>query len=267
MTLVVCLAILVAFGWRARLGARARAASGVRLRIVDRAMSSANASLLRAVASGAIAAAWLLGWAWVVPGGLAGWAFWFGARRRDGVRAQGRMDEQVPDAMRAIAAGLRAGGGLPLALAAAGEEMPAPLGPHLARCAGRCLVGAPLEEALEILADQAGSDAVARMAETLRVGAVAGASLPRILDTAAGAQEEWARLARDRLAATAQARLSALVVGAMPIAFLTMAGPAARGPARVLLREPIGWVLLAAGLSLDVLGWVWMRALGQGGAR
>lgn len=264
VTMVACVLVLVWFAGRARLGARARRVANVRLRLVDRGVAAIGAPLVRSVVMGGLVAAIACGWWWVPAGAAGGGAWWLSAQRRALGRQRARLDEQVPDAMRAIAAGLRAGGSLPLAIAAAGEEMPSPLGAHLARCAARVAVGMPLELALARLRDDTGGDACARLVETLLVGAVAGAALPGILDAGADAHEGWARLERDRRAASAQVRLSAMVVGAMPLAFLLLAGPAARGPMRVLLREPAGWMLLATGLGLDALGWAWMRRLSGG---
>lgn len=264
LALVVC---MLAFAWfvqRARLGARARRAAGVRLRVVDRAAAAVGAPLVRAVVAGTLGAAIAVGYAWMPAGAAAGWLWWLVAMRRAHTGERARLDEQVPDAMRAIAAGLRAGGSLPLAIAASGDEMPPPLGPHLARCAARIEVGMHVAEALDRLALDTGTVVCARLVETLQIGAAAGAALPGILDGGASAHEGWARLDRDRRAASAQVRLSAIVVGAMPLAFLVLAGPAARGPMRVLLHEPAGWMLLAVGLGLDALGWAWMRRLSGG---
>lgn len=257
-------AVAVWFVGRARLGARARRTGGVRLRIVDRVIAAADAPLIRRMLVGAATCVIVVGWIWGIAGAAAGWGSWAATQRRRVARERDRLDEQIPDAMRAIAAGMRAGGSIALAIGAAGEEMPAPLGAHLARCAARCEVGMHLDDALERWAAEAGTLACRRLVETLRIGAVAGASLPRILDGAATSHEEWARLARDRRAASSQVRLSAIVVAAMPVAFHLLAGPAARGAAQVLVREPLGWALLATGLGLDAVGWAWMRRVAQG---
>lgn len=266
MSITICLVVVGWFSDRARLGARARRAGNARRRLRDRMTAIADEALLRSVAIGVLAGAWFFG-ALGAPLGALGAIAWRGIAMRRRVHHLAALgDEQIPEVMRAIAAGLRAGGSLPMAIDAAGSEVGAPLGRHLVRCAGRSRVGMDLGAALERLEEEMRSPSGTRFVETLRVGAVAGASLPQILDRAASAQDEWARLSRDRRAASAQVRMSAAVVLAMPLVFLSLAGPAARGPARVLLGEPVGWALLALGIGLDTGGWLWMRRLARGTA-
>src|SRR5205807_1166803 len=66
---------------------------------------------------------------------------------------------------------------------------------------------------------------------------------------------------RDRAATSAQAKMSALVVGLMPLAFFAIVGSGARDQLRVLVGDPIGWALLASGVVLEAGGARWMRAL------
>jgi len=51
------------------------------------------------------------------------------------------------------------------------------------------------------------------------------------------------------------------VVGAMPLAFFTMAGPTAREQLTFLFTEPVGWIVLGMGLALQGAGALWMRSL------
>lgn len=253
------------FVGRARLGARARRVGSVQLRIVNRIAETIGPDLGRAMGAGSLAVVWFGGWYALPLGPVVGWVGRLAWQRKADLRLQRVRDDQIPDAMRAIAAGLRAGGNLHIAIGVAAEELGAPIAGALERCLARCEVGMDLDHALERLGEDLSTSTASRFVETLRVGAVAGAALPVILDCSAHEIEEWARLARDRRAASAQVRISAIVVGAMPFAFLVLAGPAARGPARVLLGQPIGWVLVTLGFGLDALGWAWMRRVsGEG---
>lgn len=266
LAVCVCAVVLMYVVDRARVGLRARRFSGAHLRIVDRVAAAVGPALARTLVAGALVGAWFSGWLGAALGCLGGWLWWGISQRRERAAEAAHLDAQVPDAMRAIAAGLRAGGSLRQAIEASGEEMPEPIGRHLAGCAARCALGMTSDDALLILSRSSGTAGVQRMVETLRVGATAPASLPAILDAAANAQQEWARLNADRRAASAQVRISALVVAGMPVVFIGLAGQGPHGPAQVLLGEPIGWVALAIGLGLDLLGWRWMRSLFGGRA-
>jgi tight adherence protein B len=257
--LCACGAAVVWFAARARLGVRVRKLAGVRLRITDRM----SASLSRASATRALVG--LL--AGIVLGGstlgVAGIAAGLAAEpllRSRAVRAEARaLERQLPDALRAIASALRAGRSLPQALAAARDEAPHPIRRPLHAAVRRLDVGAPLDDALDAFAAAARADSASLAAETIRIGRAAGANLPNILDVAAASLDERARIALDRRAATSQARMSAMVIGGMPIAFFAMVGGGAQRD--VLLRDPVGWVLIAGGAALDAAGILWMRAL------
>jgi len=194
--------------------------------------------------------------------GLAGALAWprVRARRRAAARAR-ELATQMPDVMRAIAAAVRAGRNLPQAIEAARDELAEPARGALARAADRFTVGGSLDDALDAFTAAAAIPDAARVADTIGIARESGGDLPRVLDVAIAAMLERARIERDRHAATAQARLSALVVGGMPVAFLLIAGPTARAQLALLVREPIGWVLLGIGGLLEVAGVLWIRRL------
>jgi tight adherence protein B len=171
------------------------------------------------------------------------------------------MDEQIPEVLRAISAAMRAGRSMPQALEAAHEEAREPARDALARALARLEVGAPLDDAIEAFARAAGTETARVAAETLKVGRTAGGNIPAVLDVAVASAVERVRIARDRAAATSQARLSALVVGGMPVVFYALIGAGARDRMLELLREPVGWLVVGLGLALEGAGALWMRAV------
>jgi tight adherence protein B len=62
-------------------------------------------------------------------------------------------------------------------------------------------------------------------------------------------------------ALSAQARLSAVVVGVAPIAYVLFAAAADRRAASLLVTSSTGRVCLVAGLTLDALAVLWMRRI------
>ena len=65
---------------------------------------------------------------------------------------------------------------------------------------------------------------------------------------------------------SAQARLSALVIGLLPLAFLTWAALTDRRTVLFLVGAPAGWACLALGGGLEVIGALWMRRILRGAA-
>lgn len=98
--------------------------------------------------------------------------------------------------------------------------------------------------------------------------------MARLGGAAAPALEGLAAALRDRLGAaeesrsqSSQARMSAWVVGAAPLAYLAFASVADPGSTSMLLTTTAGRVCLAGGLLLEGAGAVWMRHIVAGGGR
>jgi tight adherence protein B len=258
VSLGACVTFIVWFVRRARLGARTREAAGVRTRFVDRIVAD---GLLWRAGAGALAGFFIGGAPFAAAGAVAGTASKRLLAARSARREQRALAEQLPDLMRALASGVRAGRSVPQALDAAAEDAPQPIKTALDAATGLLRVGAPLDEALDAFAARIGSTDAALVVETILIGRAAGSNLPAILEVAVESLAERERIARDRNAAAAQAKMSAVVVGAMPIAFFALIGSGARDQVHVLFGDPIGWGLLAGGLILETGGALWMRAL------
>lgn len=181
------------------------------------------------------------------------------AVRLAGGRLARRRTAQLPEALDAVAAGLRAGLGLTGAIAGASAVGP-PLGPELHALAREVEAGRPLRDAIGRWSD--GADPATTLAgAALGMAADVGGPGARAVDGAAASL-------RDRLAAegeadalATQAKASAAVLAVAPIGFavlLTSLDPTA---ARFLLGTPAGWLCIAVGLGLDVVGACWMAAL------
>nr|MDQ6927830.1 hypothetical protein [Actinomycetota bacterium] len=67
--------------------------------------------------------------------------------------------------------------------------------------------------------------------------------------------------AAEARALASQARMSALVIGLAPLAFGVFAASTDPRTSQFLLHTSAGLILLAGGLTLDGLGWLWMQRL------
>jgi tight adherence protein B len=257
IALLACLALLAAFTRRARLGARARAAAGVHLRVTG---LLARLSPARAVI-GALGAFVAMGQFGLVTGAIGGMAWEPLMRARKARAGSRRLDEQLPEVLRSIGAAVRAGRSLPQALEVARDEAGGSARAALDAAIGAQSAGASFDAALDAFALSAGTPAAREVAATLRIGRAAGSNLPAVLDVAVESMVEAERIARDRRAATSQARLSAVVIGAMPVAFFAMVGSSARAQLRVLTGDPLGWAILGLGLLLEAGGTLWIRSV------
>jgi tight adherence protein B len=258
---LACLAFLVWFLRRARVGRRSRAAGSVRSRARAPFRLRRARTIVSRSAAGALGGMFLGGVPMAIAGSVAGGITEPVMRARASRGRDRRIDAQLPDVMRALSAAVRAGRSVPQALEAARDEAREPMRAPLDRAVGRISVGAPLTEALDTFAADCGTPDAALVVETLKIGRAAGAKLPLILDVAVESLSEREQVAGDRRATSAQAKMSALVVALMPVAFFAIVGSGAHDQVRVLFGDPIGWALLAGGLILEGGGALWMRAL------
>jgi tight adherence protein B len=264
VTAAAGLLTLAAGAWflaRARLGARVRRLGGARLRSVQRIVDARTRAgvVVMATVGGFV----LVGPTGAVAGciGAGAWPWFQRARARRGLARL--IDEQVPDVLRSIAAAVRAGRSLTQALEIARDDARPPIRAALDAAVAKVSVGVPLEQAIEVFARAGGTDAVRTAAETLALGHRAGGNFTAILDEAVAAAAERAQIARDRHAATANARMSAAVVGAMPAAFYLLVGGGARAQLLDTLRSPIGVIVIGLGLALEAAGVLWLRSMGR----
>jgi tight adherence protein B len=187
-----------------------------------------------------------------------------GARHR-GTR---RCAVELPIALELVASELRTGGTVIGALRVLARVGSAPghgaLTADFARLTRRCDLGAPLDDALAVWASERSEPGFRSAAGALAVAAGTGGRSAEALDGLASSLRDRIEITAEARALSAQARLSAIVVGSLPLAYL--AGCAILDPrqVRVLTQTSFGLVCLAGGLSLEVLAALWIRTILRG---
>ena len=150
---------------------------------------------------------------------------------------------------------------LPQALQLVSADAAMPLDAELRRVVGDLRLGRSVAAALGGFAGRCPVPGADLLALATNVAARSGADLAPIMDGIVESARDRDRLHREMRAATAQGRLTATVVAALPIAFLAIMGGAARGEVHFLLHEPAGWCLLGIGGALDAAGFAWIRKM------
>jgi tight adherence protein B len=168
----------------------------------------------------------------------------------------------LPDVLERVASGLRAGAAPLVALAetATGADLPEPLAADLVRVVERAQERG-LEPALTAWAEERPLPAVAAVAAALQVTAGAGGPAAPALDGLAAGLRDRHDAAGEVAALSAQARLSAIVVGASPFASLALSVLVDRRVAPALIGSPSGRSCLLFGLGLQLLAALWMRRI------
>jgi tight adherence protein B len=189
------------------------------------------------------------------------------ARARLATRASASAtDDALPDVVDALARAMRAGAPPVVALRAAAAASPPALAAGLATVASASQRGVPLVVATDRWAAGAGVDGAELVATAMAVTSWSGGDPARSLTGVADTLRDRRALRREVRALSSQARLSALVIAAAPVAFAVVAAGTDGATGDFLLRTPLGLGCLVAGLVLDLAGWWWMDRI-TGGRR
>ena len=174
------------------------------------------------------------------------------------------MEEAVPEVVDVLRATVAAGINPRRALQAASEGAPPALEGVLGQAIQAAELGAGTGSALATAARAEGLPELVLAGEALDLAETTGAPPGPVLAGVAAAAADRIRSRQARMAATAQARLSARVVAAMAPAFLGVLAPTAPSDAAFLVREPLGWATLASAAVLELLGVRWATRIVRG---
>ena len=181
--------------------------------------------------------------------------------------AAGRqMEEAVPEVIDVLRATVGAGINPRRALQAAAEGAPSALEGVLDQAIRAAELGSGAGNALATAAKAEGLSELVLAGEALDLAETTGAPPGPVLSGVATAAADRVRSRQARLAATAEARLSARVVAAMAPAFLGVLALTSPSDAAFLVREPLGWATLAAAAVLELLGISWATRIVRGPA-
>jgi Type II secretion system (T2SS), protein F len=174
------------------------------------------------------------------------------------------LEEAVPEVVDVLRATVGAGINPRRALQAAAEGAPSALEDVLGRAIRAAELGSGAGAALAAAARAERLSELALAGEALDLAETTGAPPGPVLAGVATAAADRVRSRQARMAATAEARLSARVVAAMAPAFLGVLALTSPSDAAFLVREPLGWATLAAAAVLELLGICWATRIVRG---
>lgn len=193
----------------------------------------------------------------VVP--VMGWRSWNARRAR---KRREQLADQLAPALQLVVGHLRIGRNVMAALSEVAEDTPAPLGDLLRDVVSEVRLGAAVEEVLQDVAEREQDRHLGVVASAIGLQSRHGGSLVEILETVVETIEEEDRLRRDIRSLTADGRLSATVLLAMPPAMFVIVSLLSPGYTAPLFETSLGRSMSMAGLFLGFVGWRWLRSLG-----
>ena len=171
------------------------------------------------------------------------------------------LSEQLAPALQLVVGNLRIGRNVLASVADVADAVADPLRGILQEAVTEAKLGTPVGEVLSVIADRAQSRHLRIVASALSLQAKHGGSLVEILETVIETIEEEDRLRRDVKSVTADARLSAVVLLAMPPVVLLLISVLSPGYASPLVTTRLGLTLIGLGVVLAGVGWRWLRSL------
>lgn len=169
--------------------------------------------------------------------------------------------EQLELVLRLMASGLRAGLGLRQALVLVIDELEDPARKEFMRVLGQANIGVSVHDALDSMARRMPSEESAMMVKAIRVQSQTGGNLAKVLEHLASTIKERRRVWRKMRALTAEGRMTAVVIAALPVvvcAMICLLQPAMR---HALFQTAIGAGVMTVVAFLEFAGIMMLRKI------
>jgi tight adherence protein B len=180
-----------------------------------------------------------------------------------GSRRRAAFLQDLPDALQLVASGLSSGYSLPQALDSVVRLGDGPVAAEVGRALAQSRLGVPVEDAIGDVADRLDSVDFHWVVMAIRVQREVGGSLASVLLQVAETIRERQWLRRHVKALSAEGRLSGVVLAALPVAIGGYMFAIRREYVGVLVTEPLGRVMLIAGILMLALGMAWMNKIAK----
>ena len=176
-------------------------------------------------------------------------------------RRQAKFMAQLPDTLQLLAGTLKAGYGVLQAIDTVVKEVEDPMSSEFQRALTEARLGLPLEDSLGAMADRVDSDDFRWVVVAMNIQRQVGGNLAELLETVAATLRGREEVRRQIQVLSAEGRLSAVILFALPfalLAYLVLTNPGYLAP---LLGNSFGLLMMAGAVVLMLVGWVWIRRL------
>lgn len=167
---------------------------------------------------------------------------------------QRRMSNQLPDALDLLSSSLRSGHSFLRGLQVVVTQMSPPITEEFERAIDEVRLGQSLEFALDHILDRSGNYDLELVISAVQTQLSIGGNLAEIMDNISGMIRERVRLSGEIAAATAEGRMSAVILGGMPFAMAFLINVVSPGYITPLFHSPIGLMLLAVAGGMMLVG-------------
>ena len=171
-------------------------------------------------------------------------------------RRRNAFTEQLGDCLTTVANALRAGYSFQQAMDVVAREMEPPISTEFARVMTDIAMGVTLESALDQMNKRVGSSDFDLVVTAVLIQREVGGNLAQILDTISDTINERIRMKREINALTAQGRLSAWVLIALPIFMAAFCWTFNKDQMMVFVTEETGRYAIVFAILMEIFGYI-----------
>ena len=186
--------------------------------------------------------------------------FWILKKRTARFR---KFREAFPDALDTFARALRAGSPVAGAIQSVGEETPDPVGQELRKLLAENMLGMPLDQALDNLANRIPTTEVSLFVSALQIHGRTGGRLGDVMARLSESIRDSVALEGEVRSVAAHGKLTGLILTMLPVGIAGMMTFVSPGYLKILIDYPIGKDLIAAAIGCLILAHFVIRKLVQ----
>jgi len=176
-------------------------------------------------------------------------------------RYRQKIEDQLANAMLTLANAVKAGLSLAQSLETLASQCPKPINAEFHQIVAEYKLGKPLERTLKEARERLRSENFALFAAALLAAHESGGRLNETVERIATSVREMQRLERKVQSETAQARKSAVYMAIAPAFILAVYWLVDPVNTHLLFVKPAGQALLATAAVLNVIAYLWARAI------
>jgi tight adherence protein B len=176
-------------------------------------------------------------------------------------RRSKQFERQLPDILMLVSTSLKSGFGLPQALDAVAKDTAEPAAKEFSRALAETRIGTDITDALERMGDRMGSVSMRWAVMSIRIQRDVGGNLADTLRTTANTLRERESLQRQVATLSAEGKLSAYILVAMPIFLFFYMMRVNYDYVSLLWTDQIGVFMGIGGIVSLFVGMLWMRSV------
>ncbi|MBT2537116.1 type II secretion system F family protein [Arthrobacter sp. ISL-69] len=174
-------------------------------------------------------------------------------------KRRGKFEAQLIDTIMMLIGGLRAGHSVMRSIEAAGLESETPTSDELRRVVNETRIGKDARQALEEVADRMDSEDFRWIGQAIQINREVGGDLAEVLEQVAGTIRERSQIKGQVRSLSAEGKMSAMVLMAMPVAVAIMLTVINPGYMNVFVEGPVGITMMVVSLVMFIIGGFWMN--------